>query len=358
MQVTAIDHVEFHVGDAEQTADSFCTAFGFRRTGRGEPGSGPAPGRSLLLEQGSIRVLLTCGLAADHPAAEYVLKHGDGVACIALSVEDAAQAFEEAVRRGARPVAEPEVCRGEDGEVVVATVAGPGDVTHRLVERRSAGGGFLPGAIHPVAPQPRAGTDPVQDLDHIALCVPAEQLEPTVRLYRQVFGFHEIFQERIEIGDQAMDSTVVQSPSRGVTLTIIAPDPAARPGQIDEFLGAHAGPGVQHLALGTGDIVSAVRTLADRGVRFLSTTSGYYDAVEPRLGAVGVPVATLRAGNILVDRDERGELFQIFAESTFARRTFFFELIERRGALTFGSNNIKALYEAKERERLAEQVRS
>ena len=183
------------------------------------------------------------------------------------------------------------------------------------------------------------------------MCVPAGDLDGTVADYRSVFDFNQIFEERIEVGAQAMNSKVVQSPSRGVTLTIIAPDPTAQPGQINDFLRAHDGAGVQHVAFSTPDIVNAVDVLGGRGVRFLTTPADYYDQIESRLGEIERPTDRLRAGNILVDSDHWGELFQIFTEATFVRRTLFFELIERHGALTFGSNNIKALYEAKERER-------
>jgi 4-hydroxymandelate synthase len=182
------------------------------------------------------------------------------------------------------------------------------------------------------------------------VCVPSNDLDRIVDGYREVFDFNQIFEERIEVGTQAMNSKVVQSPSRGVTLTIIAPDPTAQPGQINDFLRAHDGAGVQHVAFSTPDIINAVDVLGGRGVRFLTTPAGYYDQIEARLGQIGRPTDRLRAGNILVDRDHWGEMFQIFTEATFVRRTLFFELIERHGALTFGSNNIKALYEAKERE--------
>jgi 4-hydroxymandelate synthase len=188
-------------------------------------------------------------------------------------------------------------------------------------------------------------------LDHVALCVPAGELIPTVRFYERVLGFKQIFEEYIEVGVQAMNSRVVQSPSAGVTLTILEPDTSRMPGQIDDFLRAHDGAGVQHLALRTDDIATSVRTLSERGIGFLTTPVSYYDELLVRLGHVGLPVDTLRELNVLVDQDNEGELFQIFAQSVHPRRTFFFEVIERRDALTFGSANIKALYQAVERER-------
>jgi 4-hydroxymandelate synthase len=351
MKVTAVDHVELYVGDASRTAQYLCQAFGFRLCGRGGPETGLAGQRSLLLGQGEIRLLVTSALAADHPVARYVERHGDGVACVALRTADVGAAFAAAVGSGATAVAEPTVWRRGGAVVVTATVSGPGAVTHRLVERRHAGADFLPGGILELPPDPEPADHILEVIDHVALCVPGGELDGTVGFYQDVLGLVEIFQERIEVGDQAMDSKVVQTGSREATFTIVAPDPATHTGQLADFLRANDGAGVQHLALSTQDITTAVATLETRGVRFLSTPDGYYDTIAQRLGAVSLPIAGLRAGNILVDRDHWGEMFQIFTESPFERRTFFFELIERHGALTFGTNNIRTLYEAKERAR-------
>jgi 4-hydroxymandelate synthase len=347
MDVTTIDHVEFYSRDAEGTAQQLVEAYGFRRLGVSGPG---LPGqRTILLGQGGIRVLITAATDPAHPVAAHVERHGDGVARIGLRVADAAEAYAEALSKGASSVAEP---RAWGAQVVTAEVSGPGALAHRLVERR--GDAFLPGGIEQLPVPPPAGPNLLEILDHTALCVAGGALDETVRFYTEVFGFKEIFEERVEVGDQAMDSKVVQSGSGEVTFTIVSPDPALRPGQLDDFLRANGGAGVQHLALSTRDIAGAVATLGARGVRFLKTPDSYYDAIERRLGEVSLSVAALRAGNILVDRDHWGEMFQIFTESTVERGTFFFEIIERHGALTFGSNNIRALYEAKERSRAAD----
>jgi 4-hydroxymandelate synthase len=352
MNVTAVDHVEFYVGDAPQTAQFLCEAFGFRCIGHGGPDTGLTGQRSLLLGQGAIRLLVTSALTPDHPVARFVERHSDGAACVALRTEDASAAYASALRAGAHPRTELKRWRRGGAEVVTGTVAGPGALTHRLVER-TAGDEFLPGGIDLLTPDPERSEELLEVVDHLALCVAAGDLEPTVRFYQDVFGLAEIFEERIEVGDQAMDSKVVQSASREVTFTIVSPDAATAGGQLNDFLQANAGAGVQHLALSTRDIIAAVHACRQRGVRFLSTPDSYYDAIAQRLDAVSLPVAALRAENILVDRDHWGEMFQIFTESPFERRTFFMELIERHGALTFGSNNIRALYEAKERVRAA-----
>lgn len=365
MKISGIDHVEFYVGDAQQTAFYLCTAFGFRICGQGGPETGLPGQRSLLLRQGDIQLVLTSGLADDHPAAEYVRRHGDGVAVIAFGTDDPALAQAEAVRLGATAVEAPREYAAGGARAVTATVSGFGDVAHRFVVRERAGEDpgeqflpgafeqFLPGAFEMMAADPDPGDGLLHLLDHVAVCLPAGTLERTVEYYRTVFGFSQIFQERIEVGEQAMDSKVVQSPSGTVTFTLIEPDVNLRPGQIDQFLGAHGGAGVQHLAFLTHDIVTAVRRFGERGAEFLTTPDSYYDRLAARLGDVDLPVDRLRETSVLVDSDHWGQMFQIFTRSMHVRRTFFLEIIDRHGALTFGSGNIKALYEAVERDRAA-----
>ncbi len=347
MNISGIDHLEFYVGDAQQSAYYFGSAFAFEVAGQGGPETGLAGQRSLLMAQGDVRLVLTSGLHAEHPATEYVQRHGDGVAVVALQVDDVAASFAELVQRGAEPIAPPQTFADETTTVVTAEVAGFGDVIHRLIQRE--GTGFLPGAIE--LTEREAANEPMFRLvDHLAICVPAQQLQATSQFYQQVYGFEEIFTEYIEVAGQGMHSVVVQSPSGLVTLTLIEPDTSRRSGQIDDFLQWHAGAGVQHVALITDDIVSTVDRLSGRGVRFLSTPGAYYRSLEARVGAIDAPIEELSRLGILVDRDHWGQLLQIFTESTHVRRTLFIEVIERRGARTFGSGNIKALYEAKERE--------
>lgn len=336
MSILGIDHVEFYVANPQAAAASLCHDFGFAHAdpqGLGDPDNP----RSVMLRQGTIALLLTAADAPGDPAADYVQRHGDGVASIAFRTDDVTKAFDQAVMGGARPIATPAFADHDGGHVGTAIVSGFGDVTHRLVERagsaadswtgRGPGGMFL-------------------DLDHAAICLPAGQIEHTVRFYGDAFGFAHVFNERIEVNGQAMISKVVQDDAGAVTFTLIEPDPGRKPGQIDEFLDRHGGAGVQHLALRTTDIARAVRTLSARGVRFLAAPGGYYRRLEPRLGSLAIPVEVLREVNVLADRDQWGQLFQIFTRSAHERGTFFFEFIERRGALTFGSGNIRALYEA------------
>jgi 4-hydroxymandelate synthase len=350
MNLIDVDHIEMFVGDAAQAARSMCQSYGFRVYGAGGPETGLEGQRSFLLGQGRVRVLLTSGLRADHPASAYVARHGDGVAVIAFGTDDVAAAFAETVAAGAGPVQPPHTYERDGAVVATAEVTGFGDVTHRLIQRTGSKREFLPGAIAMFD----GVTDDPEDLlgiiDHAAVCVPAGELPSTVRFYRDVFGFDMIFEEYIEVGAQGMFSQVVQSNSGGITLTLIQPDISRRPGQIDDFLAWHDGAGVQHVAYTTRDIVRAVRTFAERGVQFAVTPSSYYEMLTSRLGEIDVPAAELAPLGILVDRDHWGQMYQIFATSTHIRRTYFVELIDRHGAKTFGTSNIPALYAAKERE--------
>ncbi|MBS2531154.1 4-hydroxyphenylpyruvate dioxygenase [Catenulispora sp. NF23] len=344
MKIEGIDHVEFYVGDVFQTAFFLRTAFGFRTCGRGGPETGLAGQRSMLLGQGDIRILLTAGLSADHPAAQYVSRHGDGVAVVALETSDAALAFSEAVEAGSTAAEQP--AEQFAGALVTAAVSGFGDVGYRFVTRDGSGERFLPGLTPVDATGPDPSGDTLTALDHLAVCLPSGSLTDTVDYHRDVLGFSRIFEEHIEVGGQAMNSQVVQSTSGKVTFTLIEPDTSLRPGQIDEFLQAHGGAGVQHLAFLTQDILSAVPRLRNQGVEFLETPDSYYDRLPERLGDLGLPIEALRETDVLADRDSWGHIFQIFTRSMHTRRTLFFELIDRHGAQTFGSGNIKALYEA------------
>ena len=339
-----VDHVGFFVADADVAASGFVDGYGFASAPVAVRGFGAGDARTASLRQGRIELLLTEPLVDDHPGTAYVERHGDGVADIALGVPDAAAAYAEAVRRGARPVAPPTTTDG----AVTATVMGFGDVAHTFVQR-----------AEPTEPLPPAEGGPgLSEVDHFAVCVEAGQLAGTVAFYRTVLDFETVFSERIVVGTQAMDSTVVQSRSGGVTFTLIAPDPSCEPGQIDTFLKDHGGPGVQHVAFATDDVVRAVGTIGRRGVEFLTTPDAYYGLLSERVEVTRHDVPDLARLGVLVDSDHDGQLFQIFARSTHPRGTLFMEVIERFGARTFGSSNITALYEAVEVQRDRDRDRS
>ncbi|MGV9269762.1 VOC family protein [Kitasatospora sp. NPDC003701] len=356
MSIQSITHVEFHCADADTTAAGLRADFGFvpeeqqpEEQGPDEQGpeerafgerplgdqalgdralAGPHGVRTVRLRQGAIRLHLVSAADPAHPVARFVAVHGDGVGVIALGCTDPQASLERAERHGARVL-----------DRAGGLVAGFGDVALRFVRDTSAQS----------AAAPAAGAL-LDALDHAAICVPAGELAPAVKFCEAALGLHRIFGEYIEVGEQAMDSSVVQSASGEVTFTLIEPDTTRRPGQIDTFLADNQGAGVQHLAFRTGDIATAVRTIRGRGVEFLTTPGAYYDALAERFGGTAIPVDTLRELDVLVDQDHGGQLFQIFLRSTHLRRTYFLELIERQGAGTFGTANIKALYEAVERQ--------
>lgn len=353
MDVTRIDHVEFHTADADRTARRLSEGFGFRVAGA--LGSRDAGQRSVLLRQGGIQVLVTMAAEADHPVAEYAARHGEGVATVGLATADPDAALVEALDRGAVPLpAAPPTGWAEPVDAV--RIRAFGSVGHRFVTAGALAARFAEPDAAATAPEGAEPLEMLDELDHIAVCVPAGELAATVALHRDVLGFGSIFTERIEVGTQAMNSEVVQSATGTVTLTILEPDPERERGQIDDFLAAHGGPGVQHLAWRTGDIATALPELARRGVGFLAAPGTYYEELAKLPEATGVPLEVLRELNVLVDRDESGELFQIFSRSTHPRRTFFMEIIERRHARTFGTSNITALYRAVELDRSRAQL--
>ncbi|GIE30569.1 4-hydroxyphenylpyruvate dioxygenase [Actinoplanes italicus] len=337
-----LDHVKFYVSDAEGAAASLSAAYGLGiAPTSGKPDEDVGGARSALVGVDGIRLVLTEAVEDDHPARAFVEAHGDGVSDVAIAVDDVHRTFAEAVRGGARVIARPAEAHG----VVTAAIGGFGDVIHTLVQRPH---GLKPGPL----PDPAAGGDGtgLHRIDHFAVCVEAGQLQPTVGFYQRALGFDMTFEERITVGRQAMNSMVVQSPDRTITFTILEPDRSRASGQIDDFLKNHGGPGVQHIAFTSDDIVTSIERLRDRGVEFLSTPASYYEILPGRIEHPDHAVPDLRRLDILVDADHGGQLFQIFARSTHPRRTYFFEIIERQGARTFGSGNIKALYEAVELE--------
>ncbi|MFJ9034290.1 4-hydroxyphenylpyruvate dioxygenase [Streptomyces sp. NPDC102274] len=343
VQELSIDHVTLYVEDLETTALSFARDYGFETYATAEL---PGRAKSVAIGSGRIRLVLTQALQDDHPAALYVRQHGDGVADIALTTPDAEAAFAEAVRRGTRPLAEPT----EVDSVITATIAGFGDVRHTFVQRREGtGASHLPGFTSVDGGYSEVDSG-LLEIDHLAVCLEAGSLRSTVEFYERVLGFRNTFTERILVGAQAMDSEVVQSPSGGVTLTLIEPDTSREPGQVDYFIKNHDGSGVQHIAFRTEDIVRSVAAMSDRGIEFLSTPAAYYRMLGDRLRLARHLPEELASLNILADEDHEGQLFQIFTRSVHPRRTLFFEVIERVGATTFGSGNIKALYEAVEAE--------
>lgn len=350
MDFNGIDHLELYVGHLEEAAKPLCSGLGFRVMGRSGPEAEQQGRRSLLLQQGRIRLVLTQGSRRGDEAVDYVELHGDGVKDIALRTSDAAAAFAEAVRRGAQPVNEPRVYEGAHGRLVRATVASPvGDLVHSFIQREAPEEHFWPGLFQPVV-SPAPERELLVKVDHVALCLMEGTLQETVDAYARLLGFHESHEENVETQYGGMNSKVVQDASGQVCFPMMAPMPGKLPGQIDRFLGSNRGPGAQHLAFLSDDILQSVPTLRERQVPLLDSPPGYYEALPARVGSLSEDLELLRANHVLVDREGDGYLLQVFTRSFHARRTLFFEVIQRKQASGFGAANVRALYESVEQE--------
>jgi 4-hydroxyphenylpyruvate dioxygenase len=352
MPLHGIDHVELWVGNAAQAAFFYREAFGFEQVAYAGLETGLRDRASFVLQQGRIRLVLTGALTPDHEIGAHHEQHGDGVKVIALGVPDAAYAYRTAVERGAQGVREPQDATDEHGTVRTATIAAYGDTVHTFVERAGYDGAFLPGYVaQPLAP--RDGDVGLLALDHIVGNVELGAMNPWVTFYEDVFGMTEMIHfsdDDISTEYSALMSKVVSSGNGRIKFPINEPAEGKRKSQIDEYLEFYGGPGAQHIAVATRDIVKTVELLRERGVEFLMTPETYYDDVPERSGEIEEDLEDLRRLGILVDRDDEGYLLQIFTKPVGDRPTMFFEVIERHGARGFGDGNFKALFEAIERE--------
>jgi 4-hydroxyphenylpyruvate dioxygenase len=349
------DCIEFWVGNARTAAGFLVSAFGFECTAYAGPESGVRDKVSYVLEQGDIRFVVTGALSADSPIAEHVRTHGDGVHDLAWLVDDARAAYEAAVARGARSVRAPWTESDESGEMVLAQIGAYGETIHTFVDRSRWSGDRLEPAYHtenllPVPVGPPVG---LVGIDHVVGNVEKGQLDQWVDFYADVIGFDELThfsEDQISTEYSALMSTVVWDGTK-IVMPINEPADGKKKSQIQEYLETYDGPGVQHLALRTDDIVATVDALRARGVRFMQVPETYYvEARERMAGVEGLPWDDLERLNILVDRDQEGHLLQIFTETVTDRPTVFFEIIQREGARGFGEGNFKALFEAIERD--------
>jgi 4-hydroxyphenylpyruvate dioxygenase len=353
MPVHGIDHVEFYVGNAAQAAYYFVHAFGFTETAYRGLETGHRERKSHVLEQGRIRLVLTGTLSGGDEIADHHARHGDGVHKIALSVPDAAAAYEHAVAHGARGVMTPRWEEDEDGRVQLSAIETYGDTLHLFVQRDDYRGAFLPGYER----RAEAPKDPdsmlLMGIDHIVGNVELGHMEEWVHYYERVFGMTEMIHfsdEAISTEYSALMSKVVTDGSGRLKFPINEPAEGKRKSQIDEYIEFYNGAGAQHIAVATRDIVSCVAALRERGVEFLTIPEEYYNEVPERIGEIEEDVEDLRRLGILVDRDDEGYLLQIFTKPIGDRPTVFLEIIERHGARGFGEGNFKALFEAIERE--------
>jgi 4-hydroxyphenylpyruvate dioxygenase len=351
--VTGMDAVVFAVGNARQAAHYYSTAFGMRCVAYRGPETGCRDETAYVLESGRARFVLRGPLQPGTRLARHVAEHGDGVTDLAIGVPSAEEAFGYATAHGARPVSAPRTLEDDFGKVVVATIAAYGDTVHTLVERTNYAGAYLPGYA-PAEPLVTPPPGPFfTEIDHCVANVELGRMDEWVGFYQRVMGFtnmKEFVGDDIATQYSALMSKVVADGSRAVKFPVNEPAPGPRKSQIDEYLEFYGGPGVQHIALATGDIVETVRAMRAAGVEFLATPSTYYDTLGEWLGGTRVPLAELRELGILADRDEDGYLLQIFTKPVQDRPTVFYELIERHGSQGFGKGNFKALFEAIERE--------
>jgi 4-hydroxyphenylpyruvate dioxygenase len=352
LQIRHIDYVEFYVGNASQAAHFYRMAFGFTPIAFSSLETGERDRTSFVLQQNNITLIFTSALSPDTPVAEHVRVHGDSVKDIAFNVDDVSSAFAETVRRGARPVLEPTVFDQEEGRLIKATVAAYGDTVHSFIQRDGADKRFFPGYQLFKNPPPVIPIG-LTAFDHIASCVEPNSLKDWFDFYIDVFGFHHSHQEDIVTENTAMNSGVVENSNGRVKFPLMEPAPSKHSSQIEEYLEFHHGPGAQHIALLSDDIVQTIRALRANGIDFLYTPDTYYETLEERVGtldALDVDKKSLRELGILVDQDKSGTLFQVFSKPLHGRPTAFMEIIQRKGARGFGGGNIKALFEAIERE--------
>ena len=346
------DHVELWVGNARQAAYYYEHAFGFRRVAYAGPETGIRDRASYALRQGEVTLVLTNGLSAEHEATRFACTHGDGVRDIALRVRDAEAAYAAAVERGARSVRPPEWLEDDHGRVQVSSIATYGDVVHSFVARDDYAGPFLP-AYTAVEPDGRDRGVGLTLLDHCVGNVELGKMNEWVGWYEHVLGFENIIHyddEQIHTEYSALMSKVMADGEGKIKFPINEPAEGRRKSQISEYLEYNAGPGVQHVAIQTEDVVATVEALEERGIRFLRTPDAYYEDAFERVGEIEESWGDLRRLGILVDRDEDGYLLQIFTKPAQDRPTLFFEVIQRHGARTFGEGNFKALFEAIERD--------
>ena len=350
------DYVEFYVGNAKQAAHYYMSAFGFQGLAYSGPETGHKDRASYAVRQHKLTFVLTTPLRPGNDIADHLTKHGDGVKALSLRVPDATQAWKETISRGARSYMEPVVLKDDDGELVMSGIHTYGDTVHLFIERKNYHGAFMPGYRPWSNPHYKPTDTGLQYVDHCVGNVGWNQMNPWVKFYEDVMGFKNILtfdDEDISTEYSALMSKVMSSGNGFVKFPINEPAEGKKKSQVEEYLEFYNGEGVQHVALATNDIVKTVRELMSRGVEFLQVPTTYYDDLLDRVGKIDEDLGPLRELGILVDRDNEGYLLQLFSKPVEDRPTLFFEIIQRKGAKSFGKGNFKALFEAIEREQEA-----
>lgn len=353
LPLNGTDYIEFYVGNAKQAAYFYRAAFGMKWIAYRGPETGTRDRTSYVVQQGKVRFVLTAPLQPEGLIAEHVKLHGDGVREIALWVDDAESAFVETTRRGARGVQEPATLNDDFGQVRISAIAAYGDTIHTFVERKNYRGAFLPGFRAVEGDDPIARPVGLKHIDHMVGNVGWGQMNAWVGFYREIMGFQQYqhFDDKdISTEYSALMSKVMANGNGRVKFPINEPATGKKKSQIEEYLEYYHGPGVQHIALATGDIIETVSKLRSQGIEFLRVPGTYYQDLEKRCGKIDEPVEQLADLGILVDRDDEGYMLQIFTKPVEDRPTLFYEIIQRKGSRSFGKGNFKALFEAIERE--------
>lgn len=346
------DYVEFYVGNAKQAAHFYKSAFGFQSLAYSGPETGIKDKVSYVVSQNKLTFVFTTALRSNNEIAEHVYNHGDGVKFLALRVNDATDAWHQTTMRGAKSFLEPEKLHDENGEVVISGINTYGETVHLFIERKNYNGAFMPGFAEWKSDYNPPSTG-LQYVDHCVGNVGWNQMDKWVKFYEDVMGFKNILSfddEDISTEYSALMSKVMSNGNGYVKFPINEPAEGKKKSQVEEYLEYYDGEGVQHVALATNDIVATVNDLKSRGVEFLKVPSTYYDDLMERVGKIDENVEPLKELGILVDRDNEGYLLQIFTKPVEDRPTLFFEIIQRKGAKSFGKGNFKALFEAIERE--------
>ena len=346
------DYVELYVGNAKQSAHFYKTAFGFQSEAYAGLETGVKDRVSYVLKQDKIRLVLTTPLNEGGPINEHINKHGDGVKVVALWVEDATKAWEETTMRGAKSFMEPTAEEDDFGKVVRSGIHTYGETVHIFVERKAYDGAFLPGYKKWESHYNPAPTG-LKFIDHMVGNVDWDEMNTWCEFYAKVMGFAQIisFDDKdISTDYTALMSKVMSNGNGRIKFPINEPAEGKKKSQIEEYIDFYNGPGVQHIAVATDDIVATVSAMRDRGVEFLYVPDNYYDDLLERVGDIDEDVEILKQHGILIDRDDEGYLLQLFTKPVVDRPTMFFEIIQRKGAQSFGKGNFKALFEAIERE--------
>lgn len=350
--ILGTDFIEFYVGNAKQSALYYQAAFGFELVAYKGPETGSRETVSYVLQQDKIRLILTSAYDPKHEILQHVQLHGDGVKVLALWVEDARDAYHKAVERGAKSAFEPYVIKDEDGEVVLSGIHTYGETIHTFVERKNYKGTFMPGFMPKKSERKVTGVG-LKFVDHCVGNVELGQMNRWIKFYQEVLGFKLLitFDDKdISTKYTALMSKVVSNGNGYIKFPINEPAKGVKKSQIEEYLDFYRGAGVQHIAVATDDIIKTVSQLRANGVEFLYVPENYYEDLLDRVGEIEESIEDLQSQNILVDRDDEGYLLQIFTKPVQDRPTLFYEIIQRKGAKSFGKGNFKALFEAIERE--------